>query len=423
MEEDVDMPLRARFGGRVVESTPLVRADALSGGPLETGGAQAGREGFLPFAMPDLGEAEIAEVVDSLRSGWITTGPKTRRFECAFGEFLGGDVEAVAVSSATAGLHLALEGLGFGPGDEVIVPVHTFTATAAVVAYQRARPVFVDVDPITLNIDPAAVAAAVTPRTRAIIPVHFAGLACDMGPLMDLAKQHALEIVEDAAHALPTTYGGRIVGSLETTACVFSFYATKPVAAGEGGMLVTRSSGLARRVRTMRLHGISRDVFDRYRGGGWYYQVIAPGLKYNFTDIAAAIGLHQLSRAYAMCQRRGGIARAYSAAFADLPLALPADAPPGESHAWHLYVVRLLDDAPVQRDTFIEALHARGIGTSVHYVPLHFHPHWRDTYRLETKQFPVSTEAYKRMVSLPIYSGMTDADVTRVIEAVRDVLT
>jgi dTDP-4-amino-4,6-dideoxygalactose transaminase len=188
-------------------------------------------------------------------------------------------------------------------------------------------------------------------------------------------------------------------------------------------MLVTRSSGLASRVRTMRLHGINRDVFDRYRGGGWYYEVMAPGLKYNLTDIAAAIGLHQLSRAYAMRERREDIARAYSAGFADLPLTLPADAPPGELHAWHLYVVRLLDDAPVERDTFIEALHARGIGTSVHYVPLHLHPHWRDTYRLETQQFPISTDAYERMVSLPIYSGMTNADVSRVIEAVRDVLT
>ena len=417
------MAVESILGDRAIGPQSEGRARAPGRGLLETDNTDASESKALPFAMPDLGEAEIAEVVDSLRSGWITTGPKARRFECAFGDFLGGDVEAVAVSSATAGLHLALEGLGLGPGDEVIVPVHTFTATAAVVAYQRARPVFVDVDPTTLNIDPAAVVAAVTARTRAIIPVHFAGLACNMAPLMDLAKRHALDIVEDAAHALPTTYGGRLVGSLETTACVFSFYATKPVAAGEGGMLVTRSSGLARRVRTMRLHGISRDVFDRYRGGGWYYEVTAPGLKYNFTDIAAAIGLHQLSRAYTMRERRRDIARAYAAGFVDLPITLPADAPPGELHAWHLYVVRLLDDAPVGRDAFIEALQARGIGTSVHYVPLHLHPHWRDTYRLETRQFPVSTDAYERMVSLPIYSGMTNADVSRVIEAVRDVLT
>ena len=261
-----------------------------------------------------------------------------------------------------------------------------------------------------------------TPRTRAIIPVHFAGLACAMAPLIEVAERHSLEVVEDAAHALPTTYAGQMVGSLNTTACVFSFYATKPVATGEGGMLVTRSSELARRARNMRLHGISRDVFDRYRGGDWYYEVTAPGFKYNFTDIAAALGLHQLRRAHAMRARRAAIAHAYGAAFADLPLALPAEAPPGELHAWHLYVVRLLDDAPVGRDAFIEALRARGIGTSVHYVPLHLHPYWRDTYGLDPQQFPVSTDAYRRMVSLPIYSKMTDADVSRVIEAVRDAL-
>jgi dTDP-4-amino-4,6-dideoxygalactose transaminase len=424
MGQNIDTPLRCGLRDRAIASQPVVeRASTPSPGSSEAGGAQAERDEFLPFATPDLGEAEIAEVVDSLRSGWITTGPKARRFEHAFGDFLGGDVEVIAVSSATAGLHLALEGLGIGPGDEVIVPVHTFTATAAAVVYQRARPVFVDVDPDTLNIDAAAVAAAVTPRTGAIIPVHFAGLACDMAPLMDLAEQYALEIVEDAAHAVPTTYGGQTVGSLNTAACVFSFYATKPVATGEGGMLVTRSAELARRVQTMRLHGISRDVFDRHHGGAWYYEVTAPGFKYNFTDIAAAIGLHQLRRAYAMRARRADIARAYGASFADLPILLPAEAPPGDLHAWHLYVIRLLDDAPIQRDAFIEALRARGIGTSVHYVPLHLHPYWRDTYRLRRQQFPVSAEAYRRMVSLPIYSRMTDADVSRVIEAVHEALT
>jgi dTDP-4-amino-4,6-dideoxygalactose transaminase len=424
MGQNVDTPLRDGLRDRAIASQPgLERAGTPGPGPSPAGGAQVERGEFLPFATPDLGEAEIAEVVDSLRSGWITTGPKARRFEQAFGDFLGGDVEVVAVSSATAGLHLALEGLGIGPGDEVIVPVHTFTATAAAVVYQRARPVFVDVDPDTLNIDTAAVAAAVTLRTRAIIPVHFAGLACDMAPLMDLAERHALEVVEDAAHAVPTTYRGQTIGSLNTTACVFSFYATKPVATGEGGALVTRSAELAGRVRNMRLHGISRDVFDRHHGGGWYYEVTAPGFKYNFTDIAAAIGLHQLRRAYAMRARRAAIARAYGAAFAGLPVILPADAPPGDMHAWHLYVIRLLDDAPMQRDELIEVLRARGIGTSVHYVPLHLHPHWRDTYRLRSQRFPVSTEAYRRMVSLPIYSRMTDADVSRVIEAVHEALT
>jgi dTDP-4-amino-4,6-dideoxygalactose transaminase len=423
MGDDIEMPVRSDAPrGQMIATPPGTRAGAPHLRSFAADEPAVGSKYVLPFAAPDLGEAEIAEVVDSLRSGWITTGPKAQRFERAFADFLGGGVEAVAVSSATAGLHLALEALGLGPGDEVIVPVHTFTATAEVVAYQRARPVFVDVDPDTLNIDPAAAAAAVTPHTRAVIPVHFAGLACAMAPLIELAERHSLEVVEDAAHALPTTYAGQMVGSLRTTACVFSFYATKPVATGEGGMLVTRSSELARRARIMRMHGISRDVFDRYRGGDWYYEVMAPGFKYNFTDIAAALGLHQLSRAHAMHSRRAAIARAYSAAFADLPLALPAEASPGELHAWHLYVVRLLDDAPVGRDTFIEALRARGIGTSVHYTPLHLHPYWRDTYGLTPQQFPVSTDAYGRMVSLPIYSRMTDADVGRVIEAVRAVL-
>jgi dTDP-4-amino-4,6-dideoxygalactose transaminase len=419
MERDVDMPLRSGWDDQAADAQP---AGTGASGAAVTGAAGVGMRQALPFAAPDLGEAEIAEVVDSLRCGWITTGPKTQRFERAFVEFLGGEVEAVAVSSATAGLHLALEGLGLGPGDEVIVPVHTFTATAEVVVYQRARPVFVDVDPDTLNIDPTAAAAAVTSRTRAIMPVHYAGLACDMAPLMELAERHSLQIIEDAAHALPTTYRKQLVGSLETTACVFSFYATKPVATGEGGMLVTRSAELARRARLMRLHGISRDVFDRYRGGDWYYEVTAPGFKYNFTDIAAALGLHQISRAYAMRARRAEIARAYSAGFADLPLLLPAEAPPGELHAWHLYVVRLLDDAPMDRGSFIKALRARGIGTSVHYVPLHLQPYWRDTYGLETRQFPGSTDAYQRIVSLPIYSKMTDTDVCRVVDAVQDIL-
>jgi dTDP-4-amino-4,6-dideoxygalactose transaminase len=419
MERDIDMPLRPGWSDRTIDQQTTSASDS---GVAVTGTAGVGRRQALPFAAPDLGEAEIAEVVDSLRCGWITTGPKTQRFERAFADFLGGKVEAVAVSSATAGLHLALEGLGLGPGDEVIVPVHTFTATAEVVVYQRARPVFVDVDPDTLNIDPAAAAAAVTPCTRAIMPVHYAGLACDMAPLMELAERHSLQIVEDAAHALPTTYRSQLVGSLETTACVFSFYATKPVATGEGGMLVTRSAELARRARLMRLHGISRDVFDRYRGGDWHYEVTAPGFKYNFTDIAAALGLHQISRAHAMRARRAKIARAYSASFASLPIILPAEAPPGDLHAWHLYVIRLLDNATVRRNAFIEALRARGIGTSVHYVPLHLHPYWRDTYRLRCEQFPVSTDAYNRMVSLPIYSRMTDADISRVIEAVHAAL-
>lgn len=373
---------------------------------------------FLPFALPDIGEAEIEEVVESLRSGWITSGPKVRRFEEIFAGMIGPDVTAVAVNSATAGLHLALEAIGLGPGDEVVVPVHTFTATAEVVRYLGADPVFVDVDPITLNIDVVAVEAAIGPRTRAIIPVHYGGLACDMAALITLAARHGLAIIEDAAHALPTTAAGRPIGSLATTATVFSFYATKTLATGEGGMLVTRDPAIAARARTMRLHGISRDVFDRYQAGGsWYYEVVAPGFKYNMTDLAAALGLHQASRLSAMHQRRTAIAEAYHHVFAPLPLTLPARAPEGDTHAWHLYPIRT-GASPATRDGLIDYLAACNIGTSVHYVPLHLHPYWRDRYRLRPEQFPVSTEAYRTLVSLPIYSKMDDAAVERVIAAV-----
>jgi dTDP-4-amino-4,6-dideoxygalactose transaminase len=379
---------------------------------------------FIPFALPDIGQAEIDEVVDSLRSGWISTGPKVARFERQFIEFLGGGLEAVAVSSATAGLHLALEALGLGPGDEVIVPAHTFTATAAAVRYVGARPVLVDVEPAALTIDAEAAARAVTGRTRAIMPVHFAGLACDMAPLLDLARRRGLKVVEDAVHALPATYREAPIGTLDSAATVFSFYATKTVTAGEGGMVITRDKELAKRVRLMHLHGINRNVFDRYqgKGAGWYYEVHAAGYKYNMTDVAAAIAIHQLAAAEAMRRRRAEIAAAYDAAFAGLPLELPAQARPGDLHAWHLYAVRLTDAAPVSRDRFIEAMRERGIGCSVHYVPLHHHPYWRETCGVGPEDFPVSTAAFARMASLPIYTRMDDATVQRVINAVRAIL-
>jgi dTDP-4-amino-4,6-dideoxygalactose transaminase len=378
---------------------------------------------FLPFALPDIGEAEIAEVVDCLRSGWITTGPKTARFEREFADYLGGGVEAIAVSSATAGLHLAVEALGIGPGDEVIVPVHTFTATAEIVRYMGADPIFVDVEPNSLNMDPTLLEAALTPRTKAIIPVHYAGLSCDMAPILNFAARNRLYVIEDAAHALPTTFGGAKIGTLASDVTVFSFYATKTLATGEGGMVVTRNAHVAKRARTMRLHGISRDVFDRYRAGGaWYYEVVAPGFKYNLTDIAASLGLHQLRRLGEMHASREAIAETFLAAFADLPLVLPARAPAGDVHAWHLFPVRLTEAAGLSRDALVERLGASGIGISVHYVPLHMHPYWRDTYHLKPEDYPVSTKAYEAMVSLPIYSKMSDDDIARVIAAVRAAL-
>jgi dTDP-4-amino-4,6-dideoxygalactose transaminase len=379
---------------------------------------------FLPFALPDIGEEEIAEVVDSLRSGWITTGPKVHRFEQAFAEFIGGGVEALAVHSATAGLHLALEAVGVGPGDEVITTPYTFTATAEVVRYLGAHPVFVDIDPATLNIDPARIEAAITPHTRAILPVHFAGLACDMGTILQIAHRHNLKVIEDAAHALPATFQGKLIGALESEAAVFSFYATKTLATGEGGMLVTRNPQIAARCRVMRLHGIDRDAFDRYTSSkpAWHYAVVAPGFKYNMTDLAAALGIHQLRKAWQFHRRRAEMAARYNVELAGLPLQLPPAPPPGELHAWHLYVVRLKEEAPLNRDRLIEALAARGIGTSVHFIPLHLHPYWRNTYHLQPNDFPHALAAYEHAISLPLYTRMTDEDQGRVIAALTDVL-
>lgn len=379
---------------------------------------------FLPFALPDIGEEEIAEVADSLRSGWLTTGPKTKKFENDFSNFLGGNIEAIAVNSATSGLHLALEAVGVTTGDEVITTTHTFTATAEVIRYLGANPVFVDVDPVTLNIDVEKIALAITPLTKAIIPVHLAGLAANMQPILNLAKKHNLKVIEDAAHALPTTYQGQTIGTLASDATVYSFYATKTLATGEGGMLVTNKPEIANRCRIMRLHGISRDAFDRYTSTkpSWHYEVIAPGFKYNMTDVAASLGIHQLRKVKQMQEKRAAIAKYYDDAFADLPLLLPTHALDGDVHAWHLYMVRLTDDVVIGRNQFIEKMAENGIGCSVHYIPLHLQPYWRETYHLLPENFPVSSSAYERIVSLPIYTKMSQSDCDRVVNSVRGIL-
>jgi dTDP-4-amino-4,6-dideoxygalactose transaminase len=379
---------------------------------------------FLPFAKPDIGEEEINEVADSLRRGWITTGPKARRFEQEFAQVIGSDVEAIAVNSATAGLHLALEALGIGPGHEVITTTHTFTATAEVVRYLGAEPVFVDIDPASYCIDPNAIEAAITPRTRAILPVHYAGHPCNMEMICGIARSRGLAIVEDAAHAFPSHVDGRIIGALDTDAAVFSFYATKTISTGEGGMIVTRRGDLAARMRIMRLHGIDRDAFDRYSAAkpAWYYEVLAPGFKYNMTDIAAALGIHQLQKARRFLETRSKLARAYDLGLDGLPLRLPPR-PAAGGHAWHLYVVALQDDARLKRDDMIDRLYAAGIGCSVHYVPLHLQPYWRDRYGLRPHMFPVSQRLFERCVSLPIYTRMSAGDQERVIESVRTILS
>lgn len=377
--------------------------------------------GFLPFSLPDIGEEEILEVIDSLKSGWLTTGPKTKRFEEEFASFIGTGVEAVAVNSATAGLHLALEAIGIRAGDEVITTPYTFTASAEVVRYLGADPVFVDIDPETFNIDPSKVERAITPHTKAMIPVHFGGLACDMAALQAIAAKHQLMIVEDAAHALPSTFGGKLVGTLASDFTVYSFYATKTITTGEGGMVVTRNADLAKRCRVMRLHGISRDVFDRYTSSrpNWHYEVISPGYKYNMTDVAASIGIHQLKKAWKFRDRRAEMAARYDEAFSDLPVLLPPKAPGRDVHAWHLYVIRLNDSAPISRDRFIEVLAENGIGCSVHFIPLHLHPYWREQYALKPDDFPHAMQNYERAVSLPLYTKMTDDDQGRVISVVR----
>jgi dTDP-4-amino-4,6-dideoxygalactose transaminase len=381
---------------------------------------------FLPFALPDIGDEEIDAVVSCLRSGWVTTGPATRQFEQDFKAYLGGDVDTISVNSATAGLHLALESLGIGPGDEVIVPTLTFTATAEVVRYLGARPVMVDVEPAHLNIAIDAVEAAITPRTRAIIPVHYAGLACDMDALLALARRHGLRVVEDAAHAFPTRYKGRLVGTLDSDITVFSFYANKTMTTGEGGMVVTRDAELARRIRLMRLHGISQDAFNRYvsRTPAWYYEVVAAGFKYNLTDIASSIGIQQLRKIDSFWQRRERLARRYRDGLAGLPLRLPADADAeaGSTHAWHLYPVRLTADARLGRDELILQLSQRGIGTSVHFIPLHRQPVWRDSCELSAVDFPVAEASYERILSLPLYTKMSNGDQDRVIAALHELL-
>ena len=388
---------------------------------MQTMFAPSSRTEFLPFAKPLIGDDEIAAVVETLRSGWLTMGPRTREFEQAFADFLGVP-HAVAVNSGTAALHLGLEAVAGAPGGEVITSTYTFTATAAVAYHLGLEPVLVDVQADDLTIDPERLEAAITPRTRAILPVHIAGQPCAMDAIMETARRHDLPVIEDAAHALPTRYRGQWIGTIGD-ATAFSFYATKNMTTGEGGMLTTADSAVAERVRTMRLHGLSRDAWKRYSvEGSWHYDVVAPGFKSNMTDLAAAIGLCQLAKVESMSQRRAAIADRYSAAFAEHEaFETPWVNPDGE-HAWHLYLLRLrLDEIAIDRATFIQRLTAHKIGTSVHFIPLHLHPYYRTTGGYEPSDFPVAHGEYQRVISLPIYAAMTDQDVDDVISAVLNV--
>ncbi|MCP4105925.1 MAG: DegT/DnrJ/EryC1/StrS family aminotransferase [Desulfobacteraceae bacterium] len=379
---------------------------------------------FLPFALPEIDEEEINEVIDTLRSGWLTTGPKTQRFERNFAEFAETS-HAFAVNSATSGLHLALEAIGIGQGDKVLTSPYTFTATAEVIRYLGADPVFADIDPATFNIDSSLIESIISTENaniKAIIPVHFAGQSCDMEKILVLARHYGLKVIEDAAHSLPCTFHGKMIGSLGD-ATVFSFYVTKPLATGEGGMITTSSDDLAKRIRTMRLHGINRDIWNRYNSEkpDWYYEVVAPGFKYNMPDIMAAIGIHQLVKAGRFQKRRQEIATRYTQAFSDLPVKTPFVANPEDIHSWHLYVIQLeLEKLKITRDEFIGKMAEKGIGTSVHFIPLHIHPYWRERYSLKPEDFPVALDCYHRSVSLPIYTKMTDDDVERVIKCVKE---
>lgn len=388
------------------------------------------RTHFFPFALPDVDETELHHIAEALYSGWVTTGPKTRQFEAEFAAAVGAR-HAIAVNSCTAAMHLALEAIGLQRGDEVITTPYTFAATAEVVRYFDARPVLVDVDPCYLNIDPAHIEAAITPRTRAIIPVHIAGLPAEMNAIFEIARRHNLAIVEDAAHAFPARYQGRLIGApLPHSAfriphfICFSFYATKSLTTGEGGMICTDDDALAERCRIMALHGISKDAWKRYTAeGSWYYEIVAPGYKYNMTDIAAGMGLAQLAKGERMWLRRKEIAMQYNATFSALPhLQIPHDNP-AHQHAWHLYMLRLnLGQLSLDRAQFITELKTRNIGASVHFIPLHLHPYYRETYGYAPDDYPVAYTEFMREVSLPIYSKMNDEDVQDVIDAVLDIV-
>jgi len=379
------------------------------------------RESFLPFHVPDIGETEVESVANTLRSRWLTTGPMVERFEREFARFVGAKY-AVALNSATAALHLSLDAIGLRKDDEVVVPTMTFAATAEVVCYFQARLRLIDCDRCTANITAESLERALTTKTRAVIPVHFAGHPCDMSSILQVARQHGLAVIEDAAHALPARYNGTTVGVMGDFTC-FSFYATKTITTGEGGMVTTKSKEYEERIRSMSLHGISRDAWKRYAGeGSWYYEIVAPGYKYNMTDVAAAIGVVQLSRIDEMWKRRCQIARRYTEAFSAVEeLDLPSVSREVE-HAWHLYIIRLrLEALRISREEFIGELKARNIGASVHFIPLHFHPYYRQVLANERRLFPNADWIYERCISLPIYPGMIESDVDDVIQAVTDI--
>jgi perosamine synthetase len=376
----------------------------------------------IPFHKPYITEDEISGVLNALRSGWITMGPTTVEFEERFKEYIGSR-NAVSMNSCTACLHLALKVIDLKEGDEVIVPAVTFTATAEVITYFNARPVLVDVDKETCNIDVTQIGKKIAKRTRAIIPVHYAGQPCDMDEILHIAKEYNLFVIEDAAHAIPAWYKKRKIGTLGDMTC-FSFYATKPLTTGEGGMVTTENDEWADKLKILRLHGISKDAWKRYTNeGSWYYEVVDAGYKYNTTDIQAALGLAQLKKVDWMYEKRKEISEKYTEAFQSLREVITPYVKDDRKSAWHLYVIKLnLEMLTVGRNQFIEELKNRGIVTSVHFIPLYRHPYYQDIFNYKPVEFPSSEWVYERIISLPIYPGMTEENVQYVIGAVEDVV-
>ncbi|PZS25310.1 MAG: UDP-4-amino-4,6-dideoxy-N-acetyl-beta-L-altrosamine transaminase [Pseudonocardiales bacterium] len=379
------------------------------------------RENFLIFGSPTIGESEIAEVVASLRSGWVGTGPKVGRFETMLTEYVGAP-HARCVSSCTAALILALQVLGLGAGDEVLVPAMTFVASANAVEHAGATPVLVDSEPGTGLLDLEAAEAAITERTRAIMPVHLAGRPIDMDRLAALAQRHDLRIVEDAAHAIGAEWRGRRIGAFGNVTA-FSFYVTKNISTIEGGALLTASAELAEEVERLALHGLSVGAWQRFSDAGYkHYEVVRPGYKYNMTDVQAALGLHQLPQLDAWIERRAELWARYDDLLADLPVATPPPAEPDTRHARHLYQILVGTEAPLDRDALLAGLHERRIGTGVHYRGVHLHPYYRDRYGLAPEDFPVATSISDRTLSLPLDPKVTAADQDDVVAALRELL-
>ena len=380
------------------------------------------RETFLPVARPWIGEEEKQEVLRTLDSDWITTGPKVQQFERLVADAVGAR-HAVAVSSCTAALHLALAARGIGPGDEVLISPLTFACNANVVLHQGATPQLVDIRCDTFNMDPDRIEEAITERTRAIIPVHYAGQPADMDAILTIARRYNLTVIEDAAHALGAVYKGRPIGSISDMTA-FSFYAIKNITTAEGGMLTTDDEEIAERVRVYSLHGMNRDAWKRYHAeGSWYYEIVYPGYKYNMTDLQAALGIHQVARLKHFNALRARYARMYDEAFADLEEVVTPTVSTHVVHARHLYTILLnIGKLTLTRAEFIQELKRHNIGATVHYVPIHLHPYYRQRFRWTSDMYPNATWVYERTVTLPLYPRMTEGDVRDVIEAVRDIV-